>query len=1245
MPYANPHAPPPRRLLRPLTLRLIALVIALMLVLLFPAHHLLTLERNDSMPSRISILYSQALLNTNPDNVSLRVGLATKLLQVGELDMAKATLAPLQDHPDLAIQWLRLTIEWQLLAAISHDNPTRHDAVQRFQAHLLAYQSGTALPNDYLESMASYWLALEQPRHAAMLYEQLSEQDPEQQYQWLALAGYWWLRAGYPERSAAAWHRAYQVADIPLITLGWLSWFMTPAFAQDTDTTAESPRREAALEALRAAQQSQQDDGVAYAREYLTVYPRDPELLDLGIRLALSHGQPEQAHAWSQRLIEINPATENLERHVTIALGLTELQSALAALTQLRQQHPDQPAYLEQLAQTQQWSGDARGALTSAERLAQQTGDARHYRWVVTLALSVRERRAAVAALAHLERNDTITLEERRRWVDLLEELGEPDAAIQRIQAWQASGLHDEALGIRLATWQEQTGRLEDAADSWAALSARYGTRHNFVQAHSQVLVRNWQLESALDVLNNAPLPLAANAAQPWQQSWNQPYLNPSYLNQQYLNQRGELAWKLGDSEASLQAYRAMFEHGMLDAEGASRLIQAAADNGDIDLAMRVSRQRWRQARDGDALIQMLYLAQRERQTALTQELLAMANQEPAQFAQSADYWAARGQQALLRQAPDDAVTAYHRALELSDNDPGLLAGMLYALMAAGEDVALRQRLEAWHTQAAQTPVMMSAMAEGHRHLGNLAQTLTWYALAQESGATDAWQQLYHADALAQSGQAALAFNMRLKALDTLSPGLTDSLQEASTPTLPLQQRREHTQAMALQAQLSGPESVHDWYTQLVTNAFADTPLQASDSDWLFEAHTSLQQPLHARYLLLRAQAQGHVSPAWQTFVVALEKNDRDTLEQLLDSDAGRTLPATDRLAIMRQLDRRQPAQALAETLTHGGVDRRRDAVELASELPHRLATTAEYRRLGDLDITSQNALYETSGERFWGQLLLVTRELDMATSDIESDGVTDEQGAELQLGWNGPRADTTLTIGSTQTDRVDRPYGGISQRWQATSRVAGTLYGEISRTSDINDRMRLLSVEDRVGVQLEWTPTARDTLSLDAGHVSLKSRETRDTLGSGYRVDAALRRTLIKGATRQLEVSLLANHADYHLNNRLPDDIARRLPVGTQPGDLLTDQTGFVGMGVTLRRGDPFSNYPTVASPRIEIGLEAGYLMPDNDIGLNARLGIGSRLFGNDSLSLRIEADQGAGDNGNTNLGASLTYQYFLGH
>ncbi len=127
--------------------------------------------------------------------------------------------------------------------------------------------------------------------------------------------------------------------------------------------------------------------------------------------------------------------------------------------------------------------------------------------------------------------------------------------------------------------------------------------------------------------------------------------------------------------------------------------------------------------------------------------------------------------------------------------------------------------------------------------------------------------------------------------------------------------------------------------------------------------------------------------------------------------------------------------------------------------------------------------------------------------------------------------------------------------------------------------------------------------------------------------------------------MSLLANHADYTLDDDLPGDISQRLPTDFQPDDLLTDQSSFVGMGVTLRRGDPYSTTPYVASPTIELGLEAGYQLPDNDIGLNARFAVGSRLFGNDSLSLRLEADQGSGSDGDTNLGVSLTYQYFLGH
>ncbi|QNI01482.1 tetratricopeptide repeat protein [Halomonas sp. SH5A2] len=1222
MQRANPKATTvlrQRRLIRPLTLRLMALAIALMLVLLFPAHHLLTLESSDSMPSRISLLYSQALLNANPDNVELRVNLASKLLQVGDAPLARSILMPLQDADDMAIQWLRLSIEWQLLAAITPEQPGRKQAIQQFQALLQTFQTNTRLPAEYLERMADYWLAIEHPSQAATIYERLADQQIDRQYHWLSLAGYWWLRAGYPERSAAAWHRAYRVAETPRVTLGWLSWLIAPAHAQGEDS-AESPRRAAALEALRAAQQSQRGDGVEYAREYLAAFPNDRELLDLGIRLALAHNQPQQALGWSQRLIEQQPDIANLERHVSIALGLNELASALEALNQLRRQAPDNDAYLEQLTQTLQWSGDAARALQNAEQLARQTGEERHNRWVISLALSVRERSAAIGALSRLESQGQLTLEDRRLWADLLEELGDPDAAIAQIQAWQAAGIHDQALGVRLATWLEQTGRLDEAADSWAALSARYGSQPDFIQAQHQLMNQNWQLDSALQLLG--------------------PPTNGISSGTNNDKQRAELAWQLGDRLASLAAYRALFEQDALDAEGASRLIQMAGDNDNLDLAMRVTEHRWSQARDGDALIQMFYLAQRDRNPALSQALLAMAEQAPDTFEQSSDYWAVVAQQALLQQEPDESVDAYQRALERSPQDPSLRAGMLYALIASGNEAILRERLTEWQEQAAQTPGMMSAMADAQRFLGNLDQALVWYGLASDAGVLDAWQQLYHADALSQRGEEALAFNMRLAAFEELSPTFSSSL----TAPMNEAQRRDHTQAMALVADQNGPDSVRGWYHQVVTNAFADTPPKLSDSEWLFGAHMVMQQPIHARYLLLRAQSQGYVSPAWQTLAVALEKNDRDTLKQLPDSDAGRALSATDRLAIMRQLDRRQAAWTLAEQLTASGMDRRRDVVELAADMPHRLATSAEYRRLGDLDIASQGVLYQRSGERLWGQLELVQRRLDSQDDTVDSQGIRDEQAAELTLGRNGPRLDTELSLGQLNTDRHNRIYGGVSQRWQATSRLAGTLYGEISHVSDINDSLRLLAVEDQVGARLEWTPTARDTLKLDASHVNLRSRETRHTLGDGYRVDAELRHALLKGATRQLDLSLLANHADYSID-RLPDDIRQRLPANFQADDLLSDQSSFVGVGVALRRGDPTSISPLQASPSFEVALEAGYQLPEKDIGLNARFALGSRLFGNDSLSLSIEADQGTGNDGDTNLGVSLTYQYFLGH
>ena len=1215
--------PAAEHLIRPGTLRLFCLSLGVTLVLLFPAHRLLSLDKADPLPSQVAIFYSQALLQANPGNDELRVALARRLMQVGELQTARETLAPLEKRDETEIQWLLLSIDWQRYIALEETEAQRLDLRSTLVTRL-EYVRTLPLATDRLAQIADYWLALAAPGRAAAIYEKLAQQDPGERYRWLSLAGYWWLKAGEPDRSAAAWHKAYQAAgeaqpaqarQEARASPGWMAWLIPAVHAQEA-ASEESPQRAAAREALLAAEQSQSDTGVEYAREYLGHFPHDRELLNIGIRLALAHDQPEQAFAWSQRYLKVHEDISSLERHASIALGLNRLDAALDALKRLYALEPGRHQHLERLAQAQQWADRPQEALRSVEELARLSGESRHERWLISLALSLRERSIAVAALNRLENQGEVTLDERRLLVDLLEELGDPEGAIRRIQAWNAAGHHDHELQARLATWLEQTGRLEEAEAGWAELVHRHGSSPDVTQTRSRLLAQQWRLEEAHALLAET---------------------QPSSFDQQYWQQRAQLAWNLGDPMASRKAYQALFEREALDANDASRLLYSIGADADLDLAIRVTRHRWEHERDAEAVMQMFYLAQRERDLELAQKVLEMAIEDPLLFEDSAEYWAAQATQYLARREAQAAVDAYRRALALAGADTSLRTGMLYALAAAGELEELRERLEEWQEQAGQDSDMMNAMAAGHRQLGDLHQAMMWHARAARTP-QDAWQHLDHADTLDLAGHSAQAFKLRRAALQELMPELAEML--GSGMAASQVQHNEHVRAMGVQSLLAGPGSVRGWYRSLV---LADRPAVLEDADWLIEAHIAMQQQAHARYLLLRARELGHASPTWQVLAVALEQNDKHTLRRLRD-EKGHELSAADHLAIQRQLDRRRPALAQAIALTNQGHDHRQEAVELAREMPHRLTMHNVYEELGDLSLNTHGVGYEVSGERLYARLDARHRRLWGSELDIDLQGLDEEQDVALRLGWNGPRLGTELLLGVVDTPDTTQLQAGLTQRWHMTPRLEGTLYGEVGRLSEANERLRLLGQEDRFGARLDWQFTARNRISLDGSHVIYRDRDDRARLGDGYRVETELSHALIQGATRHMELRLLASHEDYSPHMPLPSGLQNRLNSTVLPEELIPDHSSFLGIGIGIGRGEPGSAYPQAASPRLSLDLDAGMRLPDSTFASSLGLAVGSRVLGNDELSLRLNLDQGTGPEDDLRLGITLTYQYFLG-
>ena len=85
-------------------------------------------------------------------------------------------------------------------------------------------------------------------------------------------------------------------------------------------------------------------------------------------------------------------------------------------------------------------------------------------------------------------------------------------------------------------------------------------------------------------------------------------------------------------------------------------------------------------------------------------------------------------------------------------------------------------------------------------------------------------------------------------------------------------------------------------------------------------------------------------------------------------------------------------------------------------------------------------------------------------------------------------------------------------------------------------------------------------------------------------------------------------------------------------------------GAGLSFARGIPGEEYPLVASPRYQLNIDTGYVLPDNEFGISANFAIGTRILGSDELSLNVGVDQTGSQTQDNSYSGSIKYQYFLG-
>ncbi len=337
--------------LAPIEIVVLATMVGALLFLLFPGRDFEN-QTLLSRPDDVSMAYLRMLLRAHPNDADARLLLAQQQMTLGYLEDAHETLLPLLSRKDTIGQRaevVALKLNRTRLYAIPPDDPNRAAMQKDVHAAARSLIPRTTRVDDLAE-LADFVLSMGDPAEAARAYHRLSTLDLPNAAGWLEKAGRWGFAAGDP---------------------GWAAKIYSEAALGTQDARQGARLARLTLQALLAANQGRA--GLAVARPLVERYPKDLELLEQAVRMAVAAGDLSTARRWGeQRVIAAGSSDKALREQIDILTKAGDPEGAHRMAKTLLARNPGDTALRRQMAQLARWSGQAEEALTQWAWLARR---------------------------------------------------------------------------------------------------------------------------------------------------------------------------------------------------------------------------------------------------------------------------------------------------------------------------------------------------------------------------------------------------------------------------------------------------------------------------------------------------------------------------------------------------------------------------------------------------------------------------------------------------------------------------------------------------------------------------------------------------------------------------------------------------------------------------------------------------------------------------------------------------------
>jgi tetratricopeptide (TPR) repeat protein len=695
-----------------------------------------------------------------------------------------------------------------------------------------------------------------------------------------------------------------------------------------------------------------------------------------------------------------------------------------------------------------------------------------------------------------------------------------------------------------LANAQEQQGDLPAAIASWRAMSPQLISPPESARRQAGLLLRAQRPDEAWAALQEA----RAGAA-PSEEAYWQAY--------------GDAAWARESKPEALLAYRTVWEGGSSNALAIERLIALYNASAQPEQAIAVGRQAYERLAEARWLLLAMDAASQASRWEASRELSRLAQRDEVKFAGSEMYWLLEANIASHDGRKVRARKAYMQALALNPAAVPTRVQLLWFEHDYGDAQQLGEHVAKWQSDAQAEPAYWPVYSVALLKLNRVDESLAWFEKQAAAKPDDYVWQVGYFDALADAGGGDAAQRLRAGMMPRLRArlGAAGKTAKPSEKTLWLAYASmvrhfegEPAGDQVLQDMLARGHTDADVYALLVGSSLAQEKFDK------------------ARYWLVRAEADQHKLPAYQSLAVALAQDDRQAIDRILQLQEKDLTPA-DRVTALRRLGRNVLALSLTEKSLLEADDAsserlRQHREQLRAQLARRIEAGYEARNLSDLKIKRSEVAVSLPLEAGRATLRLAHNALDPEAGGVLLHSKSLDENdisvlAEVAVGANPLR----LTLGRNQRDEHSLTYGRLELTHALTKRWNARLDVAINGLTEETSALRAIGSKDKVAVGLNGSLSESVYARAELAGQRFNTRKG-EKLGQGARLEGEIG-TQLSGGSPAWQLRLSGSTE----RNRLVDSLPASLqPLAASPAQavegILSSRFSTLGIGATLRTG-----------------------------------------------------------------------------